>query len=75
MGTFLLGVAAPTPVPGSTYLPIPEVAAAGGLEHEDIVGVEGGSTDRHFEGLGVVLICAVDMEESGGGCGLLAACP
>lgn len=75
MGAFLLGVAAPTPEPGGTYLTIPEVAAAGGLEHKDIIGVEGGGADGHLEGLGVVLIGAMHMEEAGGGRGLLAVCP
>lgn len=75
MGTFLLGVAAPALVPSGTHLPIPEVAAAGSLQHEDIVGVEGGGADRHLKGLGVVLVGAMDMEEAGGGRGLLVACP
>lgn len=74
MGIFLLGLAASTLVPCGTHLPIPEVAAAGGLEHEDIIGVEGGGTDGHLEGLGVVLIGAVHVEEAGGGYGLRAAC-
>lgn len=71
----LLGVAAPMPVPGSTHLPIPEVAAAGGFEHKDVIGVEGGGADRHLEGLGVVLVGAMHLEEAGGGHGLCAACP
>lgn len=75
MGTFLLRVAAPTPEPGCTDLPIPEVTAAGCLEHEDVVGVEGRGTGRHLEGFSVVFIGAMDMEEAGGGCGLLAALP
>lgn len=75
MGTFLLGVAASTPVPSGTHLPIPEVAAAGGLEHEDVIGVERGGSDGHLDGLGVVLIGAMHVEEAGGGCGLLAARP
>lgn len=75
VGTFLLGVAAPTLVPGGTHLPIPEVAAAGGLEHKDIIGVEGRGAGRHFVGFGVVLIGAMHVEEAGGGCRLVAARP
>lgn len=62
-------------VPSSTHLPIPEVTAAGGFEHKDIIGVEGGGTDRHLEGFGVVLVGAMHLEEAGGGCRLCATCP
>lgn len=74
-GDFSPGVTAPTSVPGGTHLSIPEIAAAGGLEHEDVVGIEGGSANRHLDGLGVVLVGAVHVEEAGGGCGLLTTCP
>lgn len=79
MKMFLRGRSPPVPGgsagQGGTHLPIPEVAAAGGLEHEDVVGVEGRGTDGHLEGLGVVLVGAVHLEEAGGGHGLRAARP
>lgn len=60
---------------GHTHLPIPEVAGAGRLEHKDIVGVERSGSDGHLEGLGVVLVGAVHVEEPSGGRRLRAARP